>query len=289
LLLLVVPAGAAGVWNLQLRIDARHRQLDAGQEALLIPSPKLVRALSLEYKPLAADYYWTRTVQYYGNKRAQHDANLNLLWPLLDVTTQLDPNLIVAYRFGATFLAEPQPRGAGRPDLAVQLIERGIQANPDYWRLYEDLGFVYYFNLKDYPNAANAFLEGSKNPASMVWMKILAAKIMEEGESPETSAFLWTEVYNSSTDPQIRNNALVHLQLLRVDQDIAALNTLIAEFTLRNGHAPQSLRELVQGGRLRRIPADPRGFAYVISDGKAQLDPDSPLVKERSIYHKPLG
>ena len=61
-----------------------------------------------------ADLYWTRVVQYYGDKRARHDANFELLWPLLDITTMLDPQLIVAYRFGSTFLSEPAPRGAGK-------------------------------------------------------------------------------------------------------------------------------------------------------------------------------
>ena len=57
-------------------------------------------------------------------------ANLDLLWPLLDVTTTLDPHLLVAYRFGSMFLSDAPPRGAGRPDLGMQLIQRGIQANP---------------------------------------------------------------------------------------------------------------------------------------------------------------
>ncbi len=105
------------------------------------------------------------------------------------------------YHFGATFLSDAPPRGAGRPDLAVELIERGIRANPDEWRLYYDLGFVYYFDLKDYPKAATAFYEGSKNPAAFVWMKVMAAKIAAEGHSLQTSIFLWQDVYNTSKDP----------------------------------------------------------------------------------------
>src|SRR5260370_38112730 len=105
--------------------------------------------------------------------RGQH--NLELLWPLLDITTTLDPNLLVAYRFGAMFLSQAAPGGAGRPDLAVQLIQRGIQANPDYWRLYEDLVFVYYFDVKDYKKAWEAFLEGSKNPKGQLRVQVMPA------------------------------------------------------------------------------------------------------------------
>ena len=49
---------------------------------------------------------------------------------MLDLTTTLDPLFNVAYRFGAIFLAEPYPGGAGRPDLAIALLEKGLQARP---------------------------------------------------------------------------------------------------------------------------------------------------------------
>ena len=194
LLLVLLPLGFAGVWQLQKRIDGQRTALHQERDELVLRSGKLVKAMSLEYAPLMADIYWTRVVQYYGDKRAKHDANFELLWPLLDVTTTLDPNLLVAYRFGSTFLSEPSPRGAGHPELGIELLERGIKANPEYWRFYEDLGFIYYFELKDYARASASFAEGSKNPDAQIWMKIMAARIAAEGESLQTSIFLWNEV-----------------------------------------------------------------------------------------------
>src|SRR5208283_4195559 len=55
--------------------------------------------------------YWTRAVQYYGEKHRLRQMNLELLWPLLDITTTLDPDLIVAYRFGSTFLSDARRGG----------------------------------------------------------------------------------------------------------------------------------------------------------------------------------
>ena len=57
---------------------------------------------------------------------AAADADYALLYPLLDITTTLDPLFNIAYRFGAIFLAEAYPAGAGRPDLAIALLEKGI-------------------------------------------------------------------------------------------------------------------------------------------------------------------
>jgi tetratricopeptide (TPR) repeat protein len=243
--------------------------------------------MSLEYAPLMADIYWTRVVQYYGNKHVRGQANLELLWPLLDITTTLDPNLLVAYRFGGMFLSQRAPTGAGRPDLAVKLIQRGIQANPEYWRLYEDLGFVYYFDLKDYQKASEAFLEGSKKPDAQVWMKVMAAKIATEGASYETSVFLWKDIYETSKDPDIKANAQMHLKLLRVQEDCKRLDALAEEFAKRYGRRPKRMSELVQAGFLRGLPVDPDGFAYVFSEeGKAELNLDSPLLEQQLLLEK---
>ena len=289
LLCVVLLAGFSGVWKLQHDIDAQRVALHQEQDDLVLHSSAVLKLMSLEYAPLLADFYWTRVVQYYGEKRARQDANFEMLWPLLDITSTLDPNLIVAYRFGSTFLSESAPRGAGKPDLAVEFLNRGIRANPDYWRLYEDLGFVYYFNLQDYPKASAAFLEGSKNPAAFVWMKVLAAKVLEQGETRETSVFLWNEIYNSAKDPQLKQNALVHLQLLKAQAECEQLDAIAGEYEKRTGRRPTTLRDLINAGLLLRPAADPLGFTYVFNaDGKAQLNPASPLSKDQPRYQKPL-
>jgi tetratricopeptide (TPR) repeat protein len=285
LLLVLLPMGFAGVWQLQKRIDGQRTALHQERDELVLRSGKLVKAMSLEYAPLMADIYWTRVVQYYGDKRAKHDTNFELLWPLLDVTTTLDPNLLVAYRFGSTFLSEPSPRGAGRPELGIELLERGIKANPEYWRFYEDLGFIYYFELKDYAKASAAFAEGSKNPDAQIWMKIMAARIAAEGESLQTSIFLWNEVYQTTKDPQVKENALLHLQLLGAEQDCKQLDALANEYQKRTGRRPTRVEELVQARLLPRVPLDPAGFPYVFGpDGKAALNLDSPLLEQQLLH-----
>ncbi len=287
LLLLVLPLGFAGIWHLQHGIDSQFASLSQERDDVLLRSGKLVKVMSLEYAPLMADIYWTRVVQYYGNKHVRGQANLDLLWPLLDVTTTLDPNLIVAYRFGAMFLSQAPPAGAGRPDQAVELIRRGIQANPDYWRLYEDLGFVYYFDLKDYQKAAEAFLEGSKKPEAQVWMKVMAARIAAEGESFSTSMFLWKDIYQSTSDPMIKENALQRLKLLKAQEDCKQLDALADEYAKRNGRRPARMSDLVQAGLLPGLLKDPEGFVYVFGEeGKAELNLDSPLLEQQVLLER---
>jgi len=289
LLLLVVLAGFTGIWRLQRKISMQRAEMHQEQDEILVRSPKLMKLATLEYGTLVADIYWTRAVQYYGGKRLGQDTNLASLWPLLDVATTLDPNLMPAYRFGATFLAQPEPRGAGRPDLAIQLLQRGIDANPEYWRFYQDLGNIYYLNLKDYSKAGEAYLEGSRKPGAAAWMKVMAARFLEKGESRETSVMLWSELYDSSTDEAIKQNARINLELLRTDEDIDHINEIAEQVTAKAGHPPRSVREMVQAGLMAGEPLDPRGVPYVINrDGKAQISEKSPLHKEESIYRRAL-
>jgi tetratricopeptide (TPR) repeat protein len=281
-LALVLLLGFAGVWKLQKRIDAQRQAVEIEDDQVLLRSTKLVKALSLEYAPMVADIYWTRAVQYFGNKHHLHQMDLRLLWPLLDLTSTLDPNLLPVYHFGSTFLSDAPPRGMGRPDLAVQLIERGLRANPEDWRLYYDLGYVYYFDKKDYAKASAAFYEGSKNPNAYYWMKVMAAKIAAEGDSLETSMFLWQDVYNNTKDERVRENALTHLQLLRAKEDCKQIDALADDYEKRLGRRPTRIRELVQAGLLKGVPVDALGYAYTLSeDGKAELNVESPLLEKQ--------
>jgi len=283
----ILLAGFMGVWKLQHALDKQRARLSEERDYVLLSSPKLIQAVSLEYAPLMADFYWTRVVQFYGNKHVRGDANLEELWPLLDITTTLDPNLLPAYHFGAIFLSQRAPAGAGRPDLAVKLMQRGIKANPDYWRFYEDLGFIYYMDLKDYKNAAKAFLEGSKNPKALIWMKVMAAKVAAEGESYETSFFLWNDIYTTTTDPQIKENAKTHLLLLRVREDCKKLDQLADEYEKRFGHRPKRVSELGQAGLMQGEAVDPLGYDYIFDDkGKAALNLNSPLLKKQLMLER---
>jgi hypothetical protein len=286
-LLVVLLVGFAVIWRLQQKIDVSYAGLHQEQDELVLRSPKLVKLLSLEYAPLMADVYWTRTVQYYGVEHAKHSMRYELLWPLLDITTTLDPNLLPAYRFGGMFLSDAPPKGAGRPDLAIQLLERGIEKNPEYWRFYEDLGFVYYFDLKDYAKAAKAFEDGSKKPDAKIWMKVMAAKIAAEGESLETSVFLWKEVYDTTQDPQVKENAANHLKMLRVQEDCKQIDALSNEYETRFGKRPTRLSDLMQAGLLPGMPVDPAGYVYELGEaGKAELNLNSPLLEQQLLFDK---
>jgi hypothetical protein len=274
-----VPLLFAAVAALQVKIDSGTRATAPERDELLLRSGPAVRRMSLGYDSLLADIYWTRAVQYYGSRAGIEGARFELLWPLLDLATTLDSKLIIAYRFGAIFLSEPSPAGAGRPDLAIELVKRGIAANPDQWHLNADLGFIYYWRLRDYPNAAAAYLEGSRVPGAPFWLKMMAARISEKGGSLETSRLIWSQIYETAQDKTVRDKAMEMLRGLRAQEDEEQLDELAQEYRKRFGHFPASTGDLHDAGLVRGNPVDPAGYPYVFgADGKSSLDPQSPVV-----------
>ena len=267
---------------LQARIDARARSVAREKEELLVTSGPVLKKLSLGYAPLLADIYWTRVVQYYGTRVGIPGANFDLLGPLLAITTTLDPHLVVAYRFGGIFLSEPGPIGEGRTDLAVHLVKRGIAANPNVWQLYYDLGFLYYWRLKDYKHAAATYLAGGKVPGAPVIMRLMAARVAEKGGSTETSEMIFSALYHSTKDERVRKLAVTQLRILRAQQDESQLDQLIDAYRERLHKNPTSTRDLITAGLLGGVPIDPAGYPFIIgADGKARLDPRSPIATHK--------
>ncbi|HEX7895803.1 MAG TPA: hypothetical protein VF447_16505 [Terriglobales bacterium] len=271
---LLIVAGVAS--GMLLRAVDHVRTRATLQEVLYVPSPKILKRASLGYDGLLADIYWTRAVQYYGANHYRGVGEYHLLWPLLDITTQLDPHLIPAYLFGSTFLAAQPPFGAGLPHRAIQLVEYGIKNNPDDWHLYYDLGYLHY-DLKDYRGAADAFERGSKVPHAHPFLKILAAQSAEHGGEPRTAQLLWRSVLETTHDKYIRPNAIWHLRALQADQDSKDLEQVLNTYRERTGHFPANFEELVRAGWLRSLPVDPRGEEYQMdSDGHVFIaDPEN--------------
>lgn len=214
---------------------------------LYVRSPAVATRMVLSYDAIAADTYWIRALQHFGTERLsppEHVRNYSLLYPLLDLTTTLDPYFSIAYRFGAIYLGEPYPDGPGRADLAIQLLKKGIAAQPDKWQYLQDLGFVYYWHLHDYRNAAVSFQRASELPGAPNWLQPLAAVTLAEGGHRSASRTLWQQIAKSE-EPWLRDAAI--LRLTQLD----AMDTMDA------------WKRAKDQGLNPPIPSDPSGTPFV--------------------------
>ncbi len=277
------------------RIDQKriHPNTDANEDMLFFDSPKMVKRASLGFDSLMACIYWTRTVQYFGTRHHNQATSYNQLAPLLEITTALDPQLVPAYQFGASFLAPAPPNGAGEPERAVRLMQYGIEHNPDNWQLYYNLGFVYYTELHDYRKASEAFARGAEVPNAHPFMKVMAAQMAEHAGEYSTARMLWTATYETNREKDIRDNALEHLRSIKVDEDVSNLQDAVTRFQERTGRLPANMQELAAAEHLPAVPVDPDGNPYVMSpEGRVLVEnPESFLFITQGLPpgYKPSG
>jgi hypothetical protein len=285
-LLLTLFAGSVVARQRVESLQGSQATLD---EILYMPSGKTVKKLSLGYSSLLADVYWTRAVQYFGAQHMRGSERYDLLAPLLDITTDLDPNLIVAYETGSIFLCQEPPDGAGQPDKAVALVEKGIRANPSSWRLYFTLGFIHYVDRHDPKAAEQAFQKGSEVPGALSWMKVMAARMAEHADDPSTAAYLWKTIYETTKDKEIKDTAEKHLISLRVESELDELERRTKAYYDRRGAYPEEWSDLIKAGFLRGVPVDPNGVPYLLRlDGTVQVaDAKKFIYLER--HGKPLN
>ena len=123
------PDGASGPFLslafLQQRIDVSAAPLQNEKPELVLRSGAMLKKLSLGYDPLLADIYWTRAVQYFGERVGSRGATFELLGPLLDITTTLDPQADGRLSLRGNFFVRAGSRPArGAPDLAVRFGEK---------------------------------------------------------------------------------------------------------------------------------------------------------------------
>jgi tetratricopeptide (TPR) repeat protein len=244
---------------------------------------KTARRISLGFNGLAADWYWMRSLQYVGRKIMNVDdvpidnlgqLNLKLLAPLLDTATTLDPEFLDPYECAAVVLP------AIDVNEAIRITKKGIDANPNAWRLYHHLGYIYW-QQRDYQAASEIYGRGAQIAGAPPWMEAMKAKMTADGGSRSTAREIYTRMYEQSADEKVRDMARKRLlQLDSLDQR-DALRKLFVAYQTRTGKCPNAWKEIEPVFRALRVdidssgaPLDPSGMPYVLRAGACEVDLD---------------
>jgi hypothetical protein len=291
-LLAAVGLLIAGAGAIQYVRERDYPSPPVSEETLYLTSGSALRRMTIGYQALAADLYWIRAIQYYGGlKRTLEPGAVavdpgtpvvrdeyRLLYPLLDLTTTLDPRFNIAYRFGAIFLAEPYPAGAGRPDLAIALLEKGLKERPDRWEYMQDIGYVHYWWRQDYQEAARWFERAGNVPGAPWFLRSLAATTLIEGGNRESSRTMWRAIRESAEIEWLRNDADRRLQQLDVLDFMDRLQGVVDRFAKTAGETPSGWSPLIKARVIPGVPTDPSGAPYELdAKGRVQLSAKSSL------------
>lgn len=288
-LALVVVAGlacAAGL--LRFTETARAHESARAEIEELYLSPEAARRASICFNGLVADWYWMRSLQYVGRKALAHKGKvniedlsplgLNMLAPLLDVTTTLDPQFGAAYEFGAAVLP------AFDPAAAVALVEKGIAANPDSWRLHQHLGYIRW-QQGEYRASSEAYAAGAQLPGAPRWMLELSARVEAEGGDRSVAREVFRRMYDETDDQQVKSLALRRLAQIESFDERDSIRRVIRAYATEAGRCPREWREIATA--LRRTtglrldtsgaPLDPSGAPYALVNEGCEVDLDPRL------------
>jgi len=287
---LVVVVGMASAVLLVRWTDTLRPSVDpnAIDESLYL-NDKTARRMSLGFNGLAADWYWMRSLQYVGKKLLNSTGdislddlrglNMKLLAPLLDTATTLDPEFVEPYEYAALVLP------AIDIQQAIRLAQKGINANPNAWRLYHHLGYIYW-RQGEYEKASETYARGAQIPGAPAWMEAMKAKLISEGGSRSTAREIYTRMYDQAGEEHVREMARKQLMRLESLDQQDGLRKLFAAFKTRYGKCPDSWRELAQILRALRIPMDesgapldPSGAPYVLQAGACEVELDRTQTK----------
>lgn len=297
-LFVALAASLALLVPLQRTIDDRFAEAAAVDEALYLTSGDHVRHLGLGYDTLLADVYWMRAIQYFGAKsianRSLPESERTqpvLLYPLLEVTTTLDPHYIEPFRFGGFFLHDFVDEQRG-----YEILHKGIRANPENLNLHLDLAFLYW-NSGDCESASVAYAEASRVPGAASWVSEMPAVVLAECGKRDFAIRMLQRMYESSSDPRVREDIESRILGYLALDDIDALAESVRQYESTYGGRPQSLTILTRtvrippgpGGRRVRIdvsgqPLDPNGTPYVYDSATGAIT----TVPESIVLPKPV-
>src|SRR5215213_104478 len=289
-LALIVVIGMTCVALLVRRIDTlRPPEVPNAIDESLYLDGKTARRISLGFNGLAADWYWMRSLQYVGRKiiSVPEDVaidnlgqlDMKLLAPLLNTATTLDPEFLDPYEYAAIVLPSFNVQEA------IRITQKGIEANPNAWRLYHHLGYIYW-QQHDYQAASEIYGRGAQISGAPPWMEAMKAKMVADGGSRSTAREIYTRMYEQSNEEQVKDMAQKRLlQLDSLDQR-DALRKVLSAYQSRAGKCPSSWKEVDPVFRALRVPVnasgaplDPTGVPYVLKSGtcEIELDPKSEI------------
>lgn len=279
----IIIGGFAGIYFLSGQIERTRPPLPetlADQD--LSFSGSRLKGYLFGMEGLAADWYYMRSLQYIGDKVLNYQGNINiedlralnprLFYPILENATDLDPHYTAAYSYAGMVLP------AIDAEKAIALANKGIANNPEKWRLYQNLGYIYW-RLGDYEKAAEIFEKGAAVEGASGFMKLMAAVMTTKGGDRETSRAIYTEMLVTSDEWSVTITAQRRLNELTSLDERHAADKVLQEYRDRTGQCPDSLRQIVPMLAAIKLPADGE---FRIDDANNLVDPsDAPYLLDR--------
>ena len=263
LVILVVLLGVAVGAEVELGRIPKEDPL--GRELLYLPSPEMLKIMSLGNPGLAADILYLWSIQYYSMFRPNE--RFLYLGTIYNLITDLDPLYFDAYRIGALIM-EIQTGGdeAQLKETVRRLFDKGLENLPGSWQLAEAAAWDFFIRFHDREAALHYAEIAAVHPDAPARIKRMVGvwRDKERAWTIDDSIDYWKRAIDEAEDEYDRAISVSHLYDAVVTKDRTALEALLAAYSGRHGSCAESWDEVIAAGLIREVPLDLMGNPYEI-------------------------
>jgi len=189
----------AGVFSIHRKLERIQPRQNSMESYLYIPSAKFLKPFTFGFNQAVADYFWIKTVGYFG-EHLMSDRNYPWLYPMLDLVTTLDPQFIWPYYFGGITLSLE----AHQVEQSNLILKKAIHYHPDKWHFLFYLGFNYWYHDNNLLMAATYIKQAAMNPKAPRYLKTFPARLYNEAGQKDTAIQFLLEMKKNTQDIQMR-------------------------------------------------------------------------------------
>lgn len=273
----VLLAGVTHQVHKKIRGDVKD--VPPPRDVLYLPKGDYVKVVAMGFDSMWADVLWLRTLQYFGG-HFMGDKEYPIMDRMLEVITTLEPRFPDAYSFGGMVLQEEMKQR----DKAVSLLKKGIDKNPDNWRLAYELGFLWFEEARQSQDttkkkyatqqAIDAYAIATTRPDCPEYVGRIINQMYYEGGEKDVAVQLWTltkEEAEKKGDKFTAQIAEDKLLLFKFKEVAEPLQKAVIKYYEKYKKIPPSLQELVSKGLINSVPKDPltgEPFGYDKNNGR---------------------
>lgn len=243
--------------SLKVKTDNISRKKIPGSSIIYIPSGQYLKFATFGNSSLLADMIYVWAIQYYS------DYTIPDMYEYLDhifsIINELDPSYLDPYDIGAVIAAYE----AEDLDLALKILDRGLEKNPEQW-LFPYMAAHYAQMIKKDHKLAQEYYKKAMNIEEVPpIVERLYANAIFKSMDYERALQTWLEIYKTAEDERTKKIASNHIYNITAAIDIQKINEAIAKFKESYGRNPMELSQLVRAGFLDSLPKDLDGKEYI--------------------------
>ncbi len=254
-ILLILSCGI--FMSLKVKTDNISRKKIPGSSIIYIPSGQYLKFATFGNSSLLADLIYVWAIQYYS------DYTIPDMYEYLDhifsIINELDPSYLDPYDIGAVIAAYE----AEDLDLALKILDRGLEKNPEQWLFPYMAAHYAQMIKKDYKLAQEYYKKAMNIEGVPPIVERLYANAIFKSMDYKRALQTWLEIYKTAKDERIKKIASNHLYNLTATIDIQKINEAIEKFKESYGRNPMELSQLVRAGFLDSLPKDLDGKEYI--------------------------